>query len=92
METFYKGYTKIIQDKPHYFVKKYLSFPEYKGVSDVLEGYGMHHDFNKACAIAGITDASVRKQLLDEIEGALPQAKIIELNNIDMMSVKEVGL
>lgn len=80
MENFYKAYTKMTQNKLHYFIKRYLSFPEYEGVADVLEGYGMHTDFDKACSIAGISDDSIKKQLLDQIQAAIPQAKIIELN------------
>jgi len=56
METFYKAYTKTEQNKLYYFVKRYLSFPEYKDVEDILEGYGMHTDFDKACNIAGINN------------------------------------
>ena len=80
METFYKAYSKMTQNKLHYFVKKYLSFPEYKDVADILEGYGMHTDFLKACSIAGVKEVAIQQQLLLEIQAAIPTAKVIDLN------------
>ncbi len=91
METFYKAYTKISQNKLTYFVKKYRAFPEYENVDDILEGYGMHTDFHKACSIAGINDPQIRKQLLDGIEAAAPQAKIIDLNAADIIMAKKIS-
>ena len=91
METFYKAYTKTTQNKPYYFVKKYLSFPEYKDVEDILEGYGMHTDFNKACSIAGINNPKIRKQLLDGIQAeVVQQAKVIDLNPADIILTKKI--
>ena len=90
METFYKAYTKMSQNKSYYFVKKYLSFPEYNDVEDILEGYGMHTDFNKACSIAGVLDSRIRKQLLDGMQSETPQAKIIELNPADAVLTKKI--
>jgi hypothetical protein len=90
METFYRAYTKVIQNKSYYFVKKYLCFPEYEGVADVMEGYGMHTDFNKACSIAGLENPVVKKQLLDEIQGAVTQAKVIDLKPVDIVLSKKI--
>lgn len=80
MENFYTAYTKIIENKTYYFVKKYLIFPELKDVAPVLESYGMHTDFNKACSIASIYDTHIREQLLNEAEGNVQQAKVIDFN------------
>lgn len=80
METFYTAYTKQVQNETHYFVKKFMAFPEFKDIPPVLENYGMHIDFDKACAIAGLTDVSIKEQLLSELETNMPQAKLIELN------------
>ncbi|MEP7143684.1 MAG: hypothetical protein ABI707_12470 [Ferruginibacter sp.] len=80
MENFYTAYTKVIENKTYYFVKKFLIFPEFKDVSPVLENYGMHIDFNKACGIAQINDPKIREQLLNEAEGSIQQAKVIDLN------------
>ncbi|MEJ7587639.1 MAG: hypothetical protein WKI04_08765 [Ferruginibacter sp.] len=80
MENFYTAYTKVIENKTHYFVKKYLIFPEFKDVAPVLESYGMHTDFNKACNIALVNDPKIREQLFHEAEGTVQQAKVIDLN------------
>jgi hypothetical protein len=86
MENFYSSYTKVIQNDTYYFVKKFLRFPEYKDVSDILEGYGMHREFDKACKIAGIYDPEIRNQLLQQIENAVPQAKVIDLKQPNVIS------
>ncbi|MEP7107562.1 MAG: hypothetical protein ABI760_06255 [Ferruginibacter sp.] len=80
MENFYTSYTKLIENKTYYFVKKFMVFPEFKNVAPVLESYGMHTDFNKACSIALIHDPKIREQLLNEAEGNVQQAKVIDLN------------
>lgn len=80
MEIFYTAYTKLIENKTYYFVKKFLIFPEFQDVASVLESYGMHADFNKACSIASIYDPKIREQLLMEAEGTVQQAKVIDLN------------
>ena len=67
--------------KTYYFVKKFTAFPELKDVSPVLESYGMHTNFDKACSIAGITDAAVKQQLLHQAEENTQRAKVVELSN-----------
>ena len=79
MEIFYKAYTKTQQNQLYYFVKRFRRFPELGDISDILDGYGMHTDFNKACAIAGIADQKVRAQILSDMEGQQHQAKVIDL-------------
>ena len=91
METFYKAYTKIVQNKQYYFVKRYLSFPEYKEVEDILDGYGMHTDFNRACDIAGIINSSVRKRLFLDMQSMAPMAKVIELMPAELLISKKIG-
>jgi len=68
MEHFYTVHTKIIDDKTYYFVKKIMALPEFKGLADVVVGYGMHTNFEKACSIAGLHDTAKRQQLLLELE------------------------
>ncbi|MEO6253371.1 MAG: hypothetical protein ABIO79_08710 [Ferruginibacter sp.] len=67
MEHFYTVHTKIIDDKTYYFVKKIMSLPEFKGLPDVVVGYGMHNIFEKACNIAGLHDKATRQQLLQQL-------------------------
>jgi hypothetical protein len=81
MENYYTAYTKTIQNKTHFFVKKYVIFPEFKNVAPVLESYGMHTDFDKACSIALITDSKIKEGLLNDIENNTQHAKVIDLNN-----------
>ena len=89
MENSYTGYTRVLDNKTYYFVKQFIVFPEYKDVAPVLEKYGMHTDFNKACSIAGINDPQVRSQILDEIERNIHQAKVIGINNNEAGSIKK---
>ena len=81
METFYTAYTKLLDYKTYYFVKKFTSFPEFKNVSPVMESYGMHTNFDKACSIAGLTDATIKQQLLQQAEENTHRAKVVELGN-----------
>ena len=68
MEHVYTVHTKMIESKTHYFVKKLLAFTEFKGLTDVVVGYGMHTNFEKACSIAGINDTATRTRLLSDLE------------------------
>lgn len=81
METFYTAYTKLLDYKTYYFVKKFTAFPEFKDVSPILESYGMHTNFDKACSIAGVTDPLVKQQLLQQAEENTQRAKVVELTN-----------
>lgn len=92
METYYTAYTKFLDFKTYYFVKKYNVFPEYKDVPPIMESYGMHTDFEKACSIAGITDPLIREKLflLTEEEN-IPQAKVVDLNNAGFSSKTAAG-
>ena len=83
MEISFTCYTKKLQGNIFYFVKKFIVFPEFTNVPPVLEGYGMHTDFDKACAIANLHDGIIKKQLLEEIETGVKQAKIIDLSEVN---------
>lgn len=83
METTFTCYTKSVQGEVFYFVKKFMVLPEYSGVPPVMEAFGMHTDFDKACAIAQLTDAAIKKQLLDEVNTGMRQAKVIDLTEVN---------
>lgn len=68
MEHVYTVHTKLVGGKTYYFVKKIMTVPELGEVANMVTGYGMHTDFEKACNIAGIEDIAARKQLLAELE------------------------
>lgn len=80
MENFYTAYTKTINGVAFYFVKQYQTFPEYKNVPPVLENYGMHTDFKKACKIAMISDKAIQQHLLDTLPNNTISAKLIRMN------------
>lgn len=79
MKNIYTSYSKTVLGKNYFFVKKYLTFPEFNNVPDVLVGYGMHTDFDKACSIAMVRDVSIRMKLLNSMARCQEQAKIIEM-------------
>ena len=81
MENIYTSYTKEVQGETYYFVKKYLSFPEFHNVPDVLVGYGMHTDFDKACSIALVTDVNLQLKLMKHMLNTVTveKAKVIEM-------------
>jgi len=94
METFFTSYTKKIEGNIFYFVKKFIAFPELSNLPPVQDGFGMHTDFDKACAIANLHDEGIKKQLLEGIEsGAKQQAKVIGISDAGFNSQRPaVGL
>ncbi len=66
MERYYTSYTKKINNTTYYFVKKYRRYTELKNSPAILESYGMHPDFNKACSIASIQDNAIKQRLFKE--------------------------
>ncbi len=91
METFYTAYTKLLDYKTYYFVKKFTAFPELKNVSPIMDSYGMHTNFDKACSIAGLTDPIIKDQLLQQAEANTTRAKVVELGNNSYASQTAAG-
>ncbi|MGC4100728.1 hypothetical protein [Ferruginibacter sp.] len=91
METFYTAYTKLLDYKTYFFVKKFTAFPEFKDVSPVLESYGMHTDFDKACSIAGLTDPAIKEQLLQQAEENIQRGRIVELTPVSFAGQSIAG-
>ncbi len=81
MENIYSAYTKLVDNKTYYFVKKFIVFRDIPGIEPVQESYGMHTDFNKACSIAGVNDLNLRAQLLKEANATLSIAKVVDFNH-----------
>jgi hypothetical protein len=79
MENIYTAYTKTVLGRTNYFVKKFLTFPEFNNVPDVLVGYGMHTDYDTACRIAMIHDVNIRLKLLNSMMVTSDKAKVIEM-------------
>lgn len=78
MEHIYNAYKKEVQGTVTYFVKKYRTFPELMGVPDIMEGFGMHTDFEKACKIAGVAQPEIVQQLLAEVTETQMPARVIQ--------------
>lgn len=67
MENFFSAYVRTVNGKEIFFVKKYQAFPEYKELPPILDSYGMHKNFDKACKIAMIFDLEIKQQLIAEL-------------------------
>ncbi|MEP6595334.1 MAG: hypothetical protein ABJA71_05275 [Ginsengibacter sp.] len=80
MENFYTAYKKTIDGVTFYFVKKYQIFPEYENIPSILENYGMHTNFKKACKIAMISNKTTQQQLLDILGENDASTKVIQIN------------
>ena len=89
MENFYTAYTRVVQNTTFYFVKMYITFPEYKDLPGILESYGMHTDFNRACQIASVNDKEIRKQLLSDLQINPNSGKVIHMNTAQSISAAQ---
>jgi hypothetical protein len=82
MENIYNAYTKEINGKTFYFVKKFTAFPEIKDCPPVLEQMGMHTNFYKACDLAQITDKNAINQLMNDLHIVTESARVIHLQKV----------
>jgi len=88
MEKIYKSYSKVIDGTTYFFVKQFLVFSEIPNVEPILEKYGMHTDFDKACNIAALHDEVIKKKLLQDIENEQSLVKVIEINDINYKEIR----
>ena len=79
MKPLYTAYAKAIDGTTFYFVKSYVTFPEYKDVPPILQTYGMHPNFEDACNIAEVYDKEIQQQLLNELETNTASSKVLPL-------------
>jgi hypothetical protein len=86
MENIYKAYTKEINGKTFYFVKKFSVFPEYENSPKVLDAMGMHTNFYKACNIAKIDDDIVVRNLMNELHIIPDSARVIHMHGVKAMT------
>ena len=91
MQNVYTAYSKVLDGTTYFFVKEFLVFPELKNVPPILEKYGMHTDFDKACGIASLHDTQIKKQLLAQMESYTQLAKVIEIDNASYMGKMASG-
>ena len=79
MENIYKAYTKEINGKNFYFVKKFSVFPEIDDCPPVLETMGMHPNFYKACGIAEVHDEAAINRMMNQLHIIPDSARIIHM-------------
>ncbi|MGN6605132.1 MAG: hypothetical protein ACTHK8_21930 [Ginsengibacter sp.] len=79
MENIYKAYTKEINGKVFYFVKKFSAFPEIEDCPSILDEMGMHTNFYKACRIAKINDELAVNKLMNELHIVADSARVIRM-------------
>jgi hypothetical protein len=79
MENIYNAYTKEINGKTFYFVKKFIFYPEIKDSSPILDKLGMHTNFHKACSIAEVHDEQIINRLMSELRIIPESARVIHL-------------
>ncbi len=89
MEHTYTSYCKKINNSTFYFIKKFQVYPELFNVPPMLEGYGMHTSFDKACSLAGIYEKQIKTKLLQDIAGADYGGKVIEMAASEKISRKK---
>ena len=81
MKTLYHAYAQSINGTTFYFVKSFRTFPELKNVPPLMESYGMHTRFVKACEIAQIYDRETQLRLLHKIDNA-EAARVIPMQAV----------
>lgn len=82
MENIYNAYTREINGKTFYFVKKFSMFPELNDCPPILENMGMHTNFYKACRFAQIDDDMVIRSLMNQVHIVPHSAKVIHLQKV----------
>ena len=86
METIYTAYSKVVNDVHFYFIKKYTVFPEYENSPEILDSFGMHTDFYKACAIAKIQDQRVISKLMTDLKLVPVSARVVPIGGIKFVT------
>lgn len=79
MENIYEAYTREIDNHIYYFVKKKTRFPELTGTPEILDNYGMHSDFYKACSIAHIKDVNIISNLMQSVQIIPESARVVPM-------------
>ena len=79
MENIYNAYTKEINGKTFYFIKKFIFYPEIKDSSPILDKLGMHTNFHKACSIAEVYDQQIVNRLMNELHIIPESGRVIHL-------------
>ena len=86
MENIYKAYTKEINGKTFYFVKKFSAFSEIENCPQILDYMGMHTNFYKACDIAHVNDDVAVNKLMNELHIIPESARVIHMTKVKSMT------
>lgn len=78
----YTAYTRVINQKTHYFVKKFDTFEGLRNIPPILNSMGMHRDFLKACELANIQDEHVIHSLMDELNLTTVSGRVIPITHV----------
>jgi hypothetical protein len=75
MKTNYVAYTKLLEFRTVYFIKKFVTYVN-NGVEGErqLESYGMHHNFEVACKYAGVEDEYSKAIIQLQLQQAKPKS------------------
>lgn len=79
MENIYEAYMRTVDNQIYYFVKKKTRFPELAGSPVILDQYGMHSDFLKACSIAHVVDQNIISELMQSVQLLPESARVIPM-------------
>ncbi len=90
MKSIYQAYTRDINGKMHYFVKKFNCYPEFKDLPPVMMAMGMHKDFLKACELADVEDDYTVQSLMEELNLTKVSGKIIPIQNVQPGRIQKV--
>ena len=86
MENIYTAYIREVNGVDFYFVKKYNIFPEVTGSLKVLESFGMHSNFYRACDIAKIYDEATINKLLNGFHIRPEDTKIAPVKPVNALT------
>jgi len=78
-KSFYTAYTRVINRRTHYFVKRYDTFTDLKDIPPILDAMGMHTDFLVACKFAGVENDSIIRQLMEELNLTRSSGKVVSI-------------
>lgn len=84
MKSKYQASVREINGKAHFIIKKFNFLPELPEAPDFLVSMGMHHDFLKACDLAGVGSDEVKDQLMTELGLRREADRIVSVHELNM--------
>lgn len=90
-KSIYRAYTRVINRKTHYFVKKYDTFTGLDNIPPILDSMGMHIDFIRACELASVENESVMHDLMEELNLTKVSGKVIPIQSLQKEQTPKVA-